>query len=59
MNCRSAIPLLTRFSVGRRAPKPGPLTVPAGELGKLLGIRTVTVKGGANAIAVADESLAP
>ena len=40
------------------APKPGPLTVPAGELGKLLGIRTVTVKGGANVIAVADESLA-
>jgi Icc protein len=39
------------------APKPGPLTVPAGDLGKLLGIRTVTVKGGANAIAVADESL--
>jgi 3',5'-cyclic AMP phosphodiesterase CpdA len=40
------------------APKPGPLTVPAGELGKLLGVRTVTVTGGSHNIAVADESLA-
>jgi 3',5'-cyclic-AMP phosphodiesterase len=40
------------------APKPGPLAVPAGELGKLLGIRTVTVMGGSGAIAVAEESLA-
>lgn len=40
------------------APNPGPLAVPAGELGKLLGIRTVTVQGGSHSIAVADESLA-
>lgn len=40
------------------APKPGPLTVPAGDLGKLLGIRTATVQGVPNTIAIADESLA-
>jgi Icc protein len=40
------------------APNPGPMTVPAGELGKLLGIRTVTLQGGSHEIAVADESLA-
>ena len=40
------------------APNPGPMTVPAGELGKLLGIRTVSLQGGSHQIAVADESLA-
>jgi 3',5'-cyclic-AMP phosphodiesterase len=40
------------------APNPGPMTVPAGELGKLLGIRTVSLRGGSHEIAVADESLA-
>jgi predicted phosphodiesterase len=40
------------------APNPGPMTVPAGELGKLLGIRTVSLLGGSHEIAVADESLA-
>lgn len=39
------------------APKPGPLKVPAGELGKHLGIRTVTVQTGSNRIAIADEPL--
>lgn len=39
------------------APKPGPLKVPAGELGKHLGIRTVTVQSGSNRIAIADEPL--
>jgi len=40
------------------APNPGPLAVPAGELGKLLGIRTVTVQGVSHNIAVADQMLA-
>ncbi|HEY5095161.1 MAG TPA: metallophosphoesterase [Candidatus Eremiobacteraceae bacterium] len=40
------------------APNPGPLAVPAGDLGKLLGIRTVTVQGGSHNIAIADQSLA-
>ncbi|HLJ82764.1 MAG TPA: metallophosphoesterase [Candidatus Eremiobacteraceae bacterium] len=40
------------------APKPGPLTVPAGELAKLLGIRTVNIVEGSHQIAVVDESLA-
>jgi 3',5'-cyclic-AMP phosphodiesterase len=40
------------------APKPGPLTVPAGELAKLLGIRTVSIVEGSHQIAVVDESLA-
>lgn len=39
------------------APKPGPLKVPAGELGRHLGIRSVTVKSGSNPIAIADEPL--
>jgi 3',5'-cyclic-AMP phosphodiesterase len=39
-------------------PKPHPLTVPAGELGRHLGIRTVSVVPGAHDIAVADETLA-
>lgn len=41
------------------APKPGPLKVPAGQLGHLLGIRTVNVQPVSGAIAVADESLVP
>jgi Icc protein len=41
-----------------KAPNPGPLKVPAGELGKLLGVRTVTVHGVSHEIAVADSSLA-
>jgi hypothetical protein len=41
------------------APKPGPLTVPAGELGHHLGIRTVNIVGVPGTIAVADETLAP
>ena len=40
------------------APKPGPLTVPAGELGQHLGIRNVTIVGIPGPIAVADETLA-
>lgn len=40
------------------APNPGPLAVPAGELGKLLGVRTVTVQGVSHNIAVADQTLA-
>ena len=40
------------------APNPGPMTVPAGELGKLLGIRTVSLQSGSHEVAVADESLA-
>jgi 3',5'-cyclic AMP phosphodiesterase CpdA len=40
------------------APNPGPLKVPAGELGHLLGIRTVTVHGVSHEIAVAGSSLA-
>ncbi|HXM17329.1 MAG TPA: metallophosphoesterase [Candidatus Tumulicola sp.] len=39
------------------APKPGPLKVAAGELGKHLGIRTVTVQTGSHPIAIADETL--
>jgi len=39
------------------APKPGPLKVPAGELGKHLGIRTVNVQTGSHAIAIADQPL--
>jgi 3',5'-cyclic AMP phosphodiesterase CpdA len=39
------------------APKPGPLKVPAGELGRHLGIRTVTVQTGSHPIAIADERL--
>jgi 3',5'-cyclic-AMP phosphodiesterase len=39
--------------------KPGPLTVPAGELSEYLGIRTVTLQPVSGQIAVADESLAP
>ena len=39
------------------APKPGPLTVPAGDLAKLLGVRTVTIVEGSHEIAVADETL--
>jgi len=38
-------------------PKPGPLTVPAGELGHYLGIRDVTVHQVDGTIAVADASL--
>ncbi len=38
-------------------PKPHPLKLPAGELGKHLGVRTVTVKTGSHAIAVADKPL--
>ena len=40
------------------APKPGPLKVPAGELGTYLGIRNVTLQPVSGQIAVADESLA-
>ncbi len=40
------------------APKPGPLVVPAGELEKLLGIRTVSIVEGSHQIAVAEEPLA-
>ncbi len=40
------------------APKPGPLKVPAGDLGQYLGIRTVTLQPVSGQIAVADESLA-
>ena len=40
------------------APKPGPLTVPAGELGQHLGIKNVTIVGLPGTIAVADETLA-
>lgn len=40
------------------APKPGPLRVPAGQLGEFLGIRTVNLQPVTGAIAVADESLA-
>jgi 3',5'-cyclic AMP phosphodiesterase CpdA len=39
------------------APKPGPLTVPAGELGQHLGIKNVTIVGIPGPIAVADETL--
>ncbi|MBV8222472.1 MAG: metallophosphoesterase, partial [Candidatus Eremiobacteraeota bacterium] len=39
-------------------PKPGPLTVPAGELSSYLGIRNVTVHQGDGQIAVADATLA-
>jgi 3',5'-cyclic-AMP phosphodiesterase len=39
------------------APKPGPLKVPAGELGQRLGIRNVTVQAGGHSIAIADEQL--
>jgi 3',5'-cyclic AMP phosphodiesterase CpdA len=39
------------------APKPGPLKVPAGQLGKLLGIRTVNLQPVSGAIAVADQFL--
>jgi len=39
-------------------PNPGPLTVPAGELAKYLGIRDVTVHEGNGMIAIADASLA-
>ena len=39
------------------APKPGPLTVPAGQLGDHLGIRTVNLQPVSGEIAVADESL--
>jgi 3',5'-cyclic-AMP phosphodiesterase len=39
------------------APNPGPLNVPAGELGKHLGVRTVTVHTLDGQIAVADETL--
>ena len=38
-------------------PKPGPLTVPAGELGTYLGIRNITVHEGDGQIAIADASL--
>lgn len=41
------------------APKPGPLTVPANELGRHLGIRTVNLQSVSGQIAVADEALAP
>jgi 3',5'-cyclic-AMP phosphodiesterase len=40
------------------APKPGPLKVPAGQLGEYLGIRTVNLRPVSGEIAVADESLA-
>ncbi len=40
------------------APKPGPLKVPAGQLGEYLGIRTVTLQPVSGEIAVADETLA-
>jgi len=40
------------------APKPGPLTLSAGELGQHLGIRKVTIVGTPGQIAVADETLA-
>jgi Icc protein len=40
------------------APKPGPLKVPAGQLGEYLGIRTVTLQPVSGHIAVADETLA-
>ncbi len=39
------------------APKPGPLTVPAGQLGSHLGIKTVNIVAVPASIAVADESL--
>jgi len=39
------------------APRPGPLKLPAGELGKHLGIRNVTVQTGTHAIAIADQPL--
>jgi 3',5'-cyclic AMP phosphodiesterase CpdA len=38
-------------------PKPGPLTVPAGELASYLGVRTVTVHQGGGQIAIADATL--
>jgi 3',5'-cyclic AMP phosphodiesterase CpdA len=38
-------------------PKPGPLTVPAGELASYLGVRTVTVHQGDGQIAIADATL--
>ncbi len=40
------------------APKPGPLKVPAGQLGEYLGIRTVTLQPVSGEIAVAVETLA-
>jgi 3',5'-cyclic AMP phosphodiesterase CpdA len=39
-------------------PKPHPLKLPAGELGRHLGVRSVTVRNGSRSIAVADETLA-
>jgi 3',5'-cyclic AMP phosphodiesterase CpdA len=40
------------------APTPGPLTVPAGELRHVLGIRTATVTRGAGPVALVDAALA-
>jgi 3',5'-cyclic-AMP phosphodiesterase len=41
------------------APAPGPMLVPAGELRKLLGVRTVAFQQGMRDLAVTDLSLAP